>query len=69
VSGASQLRSVLASLDSKQQALIMGHAVPMPVVVQTTEYGEAVFAQFSAAASSATLRKEKPDLKSEKPFG
>lgn len=47
VSGAQQLRSVLASLDSKQQALIMGHAVPMPVVVKTTEYGEATYAQYA----------------------
>ncbi|MFT5090064.1 MAG: DNA helicase HerA-like ATPase, partial [Planctomycetota bacterium] len=35
VSGTEGLRSVLASLDSKQQALIIGHAVPMPVVVKT----------------------------------
>jgi DNA helicase HerA-like ATPase len=34
------LRSVLASLDSKQQALIMGHAVPMPVVVRTRDYDD-----------------------------
>ncbi|MDY6917115.1 MAG: ATP-binding protein [Chloroflexota bacterium] len=39
VSGKSELRSVLARLDSKQQALIFGHAVPMPVVVRTREYG------------------------------
>ena len=39
VSGTDGLRSVLASLDSKQQALIIGHAVPMPVVVKTREYG------------------------------
>ncbi len=38
VSGASSLRSVLARLDSQQQALILGHAVPMPVVVRTREY-------------------------------
>ncbi len=38
VSGASGLRSVLAKLDSKQQALILGHAVPMPVVVRTRPY-------------------------------
>lgn len=38
VSGAGNLRSVLAKLDSKQQALILGHAVPMPVVVQTRPY-------------------------------
>jgi DNA helicase HerA-like ATPase len=40
VSGAGSLREVLARLDTKQQALIMGHAVPMPVVVQTRSYDE-----------------------------
>ncbi|MCB9079181.1 MAG: ATP-binding protein [Anaerolineaceae bacterium] len=38
VSGAGSLREVLARLDTKQQALIMGHAVPMPVVIQTRSY-------------------------------
>ncbi|MGB3757369.1 MAG: ATP-binding protein [Rivularia sp. (in: cyanobacteria)] len=38
VSGAGGLKSVLAKLDSKQQALILGHAVPMPVVVRTRPY-------------------------------
>ncbi|MEO0836932.1 MAG: ATP-binding protein, partial [Cyanobacteria bacterium J06642_3] len=38
VSGGQNLRSVLAKLDSKQQALILGHAVPMPVVVRTRAY-------------------------------
>lgn len=37
-SDASALRKVLASLDSKQQALILGHAVPMPIVVKTRTY-------------------------------
>jgi len=40
VSGGNSLRSVLAKLDSKQQALILGHAVPMPVVVKTRAYDE-----------------------------
>ena len=39
VSGASRLRSVLARLDTRRQAIILGHAVPMPVVVQAREYG------------------------------
>ncbi len=38
VAGASGLRSVLAKLDSKQQALLLGHSVPMPVVVRTRAY-------------------------------
>lgn len=43
VSGATTLRSVLASLDTRQQALIFGHAVPMPVVVKTRNYDEAFY--------------------------
>ena len=45
VSGAQSLRSVLAKLDSKQQALILGHAVPMPVVVRTRPYDETFYAE------------------------
>jgi DNA helicase HerA-like ATPase len=41
VSGKSELKSVLARLASKQQALIFGHAVPMPVAFQPREYGSA----------------------------
>jgi DNA helicase HerA-like ATPase len=43
ISGASALREVLARLDTRQQALIMGHAVPMPVVVRTRTYGTPEF--------------------------
>ena len=39
VSGSRKLRSVLSRLESRQQALAFGHALPMPVVVQTREYG------------------------------
>jgi DNA helicase HerA-like ATPase len=39
-SGSGGLRSVLASLDTRQQALIFGHALPMPVVVKTRTYDE-----------------------------
>jgi DNA helicase HerA-like ATPase len=38
ISGAGGLREVLARLDTRQQAIIMGHAVPMPVVVKTRAY-------------------------------
>ena len=37
--GSRQLREILARLEPKQQALIYGHAVPMPVVISTREYG------------------------------
>jgi DNA helicase HerA-like ATPase len=41
VSGRNELKSVLAKLSAKQQALIFGHAVPMPVAFQPREYGSA----------------------------
>jgi DNA helicase HerA-like ATPase len=44
ISGAGGLREVLARLDTKQQAIIMGHAVPMPVVIKTRNYDPAFFA-------------------------
>ncbi len=40
VSGSRGLKTVLATLESKQQALVLGHAVKMPVVVQTRAYDE-----------------------------
>jgi len=39
VSGSRKLRAVLARLESKQQALVFGHSVPMPVVIKTRDYG------------------------------
>jgi DNA helicase HerA-like ATPase len=41
VSGKSELKSVLAKLAARQQALIFGHAVPMPVAFRPREYGSA----------------------------
>ncbi|WP_008308070.1 helicase HerA domain-containing protein [Leptolyngbya sp. PCC 6406] len=50
VSGAQGLRSVLAKLDSKQQALILGHATPMPVVVRTRAYDAQFYSDIGATA-------------------
>ena len=50
---AGQLRGVLARLDSKQQALVFGHAVPMPVVVRPRDYDEAFYADMMAPAMTA----------------
>ena len=44
ISGAGGLREVLARLDTKQQAIIMGHAVPMPVVIKTRAYDQDFYA-------------------------
>jgi hypothetical protein len=50
VSGGQNLRSVLAKLDSKQQALLLGHAVPMPVVVKTRPYDATFYAEIGDTA-------------------
>jgi DNA helicase HerA-like ATPase len=50
VSGGQALRSVLAKLDSKQQALILGHAVPMPVVIRTRPYDETFYTEVGETA-------------------
>jgi DNA helicase HerA-like ATPase len=60
VSGANALRGVLARLDSRQQAIILGHAVPMPVVIRTRDYGGASddsYAEFQFL-QAATLREQ-----------
>jgi hypothetical protein len=54
ISGAGGLREVLARLDTKQQAIIMGHAVPMPVVIKTRAYDE----DFYAAMQGTPVRTE-----------
>ena len=45
--GRAGLRSVIASLESRQQALVFGHALPMPVVVRPPD----LTAEFRAGAS------------------
>jgi uncharacterized protein len=58
VSGKNELRSVLARLESKQQVLIFGHAVPMPVVVRTREYGSAESYKGFGAGRSGDIGKQ-----------
>ncbi|MDQ5940547.1 MAG: hypothetical protein QG632_273 [Candidatus Dependentiae bacterium] len=55
VSNGSGLRAILASLDTKKQALVMGHAVPMPVVVRTREYDETFYADMMAGVAVQKL--------------
>src|SRR3990167_3084533 len=54
ISNANNLRAILASLDSKKQALLVGHAVTMPVVIQTRDYDEKFY---SAMAEQVTSKK------------
>ena len=58
VSGKSELKSVLSRLESRQQALIFGHAVPMPVVVRTREYGSPESYKDFIPSGEAEIRKQ-----------
>jgi len=55
VSGGSHLRTVLATLDSREQALVLGHAVPMPVMVRTRKYDASFYAAMSPAGSPSAI--------------
>lgn len=46
-SNSAQLRTVLATLDSKKQALLLGHAVALPIVVETRAYDEKFYAEIA----------------------
>ncbi|MGD0779539.1 MAG: ATP-binding protein [Dehalococcoidales bacterium] len=60
VSGKNELKAVLSRLAPKQQALIFGHAVPMPVAFQPREYGSAAsYKDFTSAGSSASEKTAK----------
>lgn len=55
INNASSLRSVLASLDSKKQALLLGHALTMPVVVQTRDYDETFYRAMGDTVTSKQI--------------
>ena len=56
VNNATSLRAVLASLDTKKQILVMGHAIAMPVVVQTREYDETFYQAMAPTVSSNDIK-------------
>ncbi len=58
ISGKSALKIVLARLESKQQVLIFGHAVPMPVVIKTREYGTADSYRELTATRRTNIKKQ-----------
>lgn len=58
ISNSNQLRSVLAGLETKKQAVLLGHAVAMPLVIQTREYDE----NFYKAVSSTIALKPVNEL-------
>lgn len=49
------LRSILASLDSKKQALVFGHAMAMPMVIQPREYDETFYKDMGTVVSKKQI--------------
>ncbi len=43
VAGRSELRTLLARLDTRQQALVLGHAVPIPTPIRVRDYDESLY--------------------------
>ena len=55
----SELRGVLAGLESRQQALLFGHALPIPVVVRVREYGsDASYRELTGVGTGRGARDE-----------
>ena len=60
-SGSRALRSVLSRLEAKQQALVFGHALPLPVVVRIRDYGPAFYETVQGGGDSEEERQRKVD--------
>jgi len=69
VSGSTALRTVLSTLDSRQQCLILGHAVPMPVVVRTRAYDAQFYSDMAQGYTATMPLGDKPLPTSEDLFG
>lgn len=55
VSNPQQLRTILAALESKKQVLLLGHAITMPIVIETREYDEKFYKSISSKIEKKSL--------------
>jgi len=56
------MRNILASLDSKQQALVLGHAVPMPVVIRPRDYNQAFYTDMGLLGHEEKKKKNNDEI-------
>lgn len=52
-----ELKTILSSLDTKKQALVLGHALPMPIVIKTREYDELFYKELGLDTSVRSTKK------------
>jgi DNA helicase HerA-like ATPase len=62
VPGGRKLRGILARLDSNQQALIVGHAVPMSVAIKTRLYNEKFYEAIGPSKTIDQINQDKKNL-------
>jgi hypothetical protein len=62
VSGRSFLRGALESLDTRQQILVMGHAVRMPIPVRTRQYDTEFYKAMGMRERMKSAAEHKVDL-------
>jgi uncharacterized protein len=66
IRGGSQLKALLATLDSKQEVMVMGHAVPMEVVLRVRSFDANFYNSLQSANASASKSIGENIVKSEK---
>lgn len=59
---AAHLKNILSSLDSKKQALVIGHAIAMPIVIETRTYDETFYADLLRREQQENKTKEKDPM-------
>jgi DNA helicase HerA-like ATPase len=62
VNHANNLRNILASLDTKKQVLVIGHAIAMPVVIHTRTYDEKFYRAVSPTPSAQEIQEKIQEL-------
>jgi DNA helicase HerA-like ATPase len=66
IRGGSQLKALLTTLDSKQEVMLMGHAVPMEVVLRVRTFDQSFYQSLGGASTKATRSVEENVVKAEK---
>lgn len=63
-----QLRGIIESLDTKQQALVVGHAVPMPIAIKSKNYNQEFYDYISMQFNTDVSFEENPYKEAERFF-
>jgi DNA helicase HerA-like ATPase len=66
IRGGSQLKSLLTTLDSRQEVMVMGHAVPMEVVLRVRSFDADFYKSLSSGNTPGGKRIDENLVKSEK---